>query len=118
MRARSLPRSPRSSLLTEPRLTGESGGAGILAVICVLLVAAVSLWGLAALNAATVESVRGWVSADLTALAGLNWGPAVAERVAEANGVEIVRLQRGALEFEATARVGRVEASGRAGMAD
>ena len=113
-----MPRSPRSSLLTEPRLTGESGGAGILAVICVLLVAAVSLSGLAALNAATVESVRGWVSADLTALAGLNWGPAVAERVAEANGVEIVRLQRGALEFEATARVGRVEASGRAGMAD
>ena len=118
MRPRSLPRSPRSSLLTEPRLTGESGGAGILAVICALLVAAVSLSGLAALNAATVESVRGRVSADLTALAGLNWGPAVAERVAEANGVEIVQLQRGALEFEATVRVGRVEASGRAGMAD
>ena len=118
MRPRSLPRSPRSSLLTEPRLTGESGGAGIRAVICALLVAAVSLSGLAALNAATVESVRGRVSADLTALAGLNWGPAVAERVAEANGVEIVQLQRGALEFEATVRVGRVEASGRAGMAD
>lgn len=118
MRARSLPRSPRSSLLTEPRLTGESGGAGILAVICVLLVAAVSLSGLAALNAATVESVRARVSADLMALAGLSWGPAVAERVAEANGAEIVRLQRGALEFEVTARVGRVEASGRAGMAD
>ena len=118
MRARSLPRSPRSSPLTEPRLTGESGGAGILSVICVLLVAAVALSGLAALNAATVESVRGRVSADLTALAGLNWGPAVAERVAEANGSEIVHFRTGVLEFEVTARVGRVEVSGRAGMAD
>jgi len=116
MRARSLPRSLRSSPLTEPRLTGESGGAGILGAICVLLVAAVSLSGLAALNAATVESVRARVSADLTALAGLNWGPAVAERVAEVNGAEIVQLQSGALEFEVTARVGRAEVSGRAGM--
>jgi len=113
-----LRRSPRSSLLTEPRLTGESGGAGILAVICVLLVAAVSLSGLAALNAATVESVRARVSADLMALAGLNWGPAVAERVAEANGAEIVHFRTGALEFKVTARVGRVEVSGRAGMAE
>ena len=111
-------RSPRSSPLTEPRLTGESGGAGILAVTCVLIVAAVALSGLAALNAATMESVRARVSADLMALAGLNWGPAVAERVAEANDAEIVRLQSGALELEVTARVGRVEVSGRAGVAD
>ena len=113
-----MPRSLRSSPLTEPRLTGESGGAGILAVICVLLVAAVALSGLAALNAATMESVHARVSADLTALAGLNWGPALAERVAEANGAEIVHFRTGALEFEVTARVGRVEVSGRAGMAD
>ena len=118
MRARSLPRSLRSSPSIEPRLTGESGGAGILAVICVLLVAAVSLSGLAALNAATAESVRARVSADLMALAGLNWGPAVAERVAEANDAEIVHFRTGALEFEVTARVGRAEVSGRAGMAD
>ena len=87
-------------------------------VTCVLIVAAVALSGLAALNTATMESVRARVSADLMALAGLNWGPALAERVAEANGAEIVRLQRRTLEFEVTARVGRAEVSGRAGMAD
>ena len=87
-------------------------------VTCVLMVAAVALSGLAALNTATMESVRARVSADLMALAGLNWGPAAAERVAEANDAEIVQLQSGALEFEVTARVGRVEVSGRAGMAD
>ena len=116
MRARSLPRSLRSSPSIEPRLTGESGGAGILVVTCVLIVAAVALSGMAALNTATMESVRARVSADLMALAGLNWGPAVAERVAEANGAEIVHFRTGVLEFEVTARVGRVEASGRAGM--
>ena len=87
-------------------------------MICVVLVAAVALSGMSALNTAIVESVRAWVSADLMALAGLNWGPAVAERVAEANGAEIVQFRTGALEFEVTARVGRVEAAGRAGMAD
>ena len=111
-----MPRSPRSSPSIEPRLTGESGGAGILAVICVLLVAAVSLSGLAALNAATMESVHARVSADLTALAGLNWGPAVAERVAEASGAEIVHFRTGVLEFEVTARVGRAEVLGRSGI--
>ena len=118
MRAKSLPRSLRSSPSIEPRLTGESGGAGILVVTCVLIVAAVALSGLAALNTATMESVRARVSADLMALAGLNWGPAVSERVAEANGAEIVRLQRRTLDFEVTARVGRAEVLGRAGMAD
>ena len=118
MRARSLPRSLRSSPSIEPRLTDESGGVGILAVTCVLIVAAVALSGMSALNTAAMESARGRVSADLTALAGLNWGPAVAESVADVNGAEIVHFRTGALEFEVTARVGRVEVSGRAGMAD
>ena len=87
-------------------------------MICVLLVVAVALSGLSALNVAIVDSVRARVSADLVALAGLNWGPEVAERVAEANGAEIVQLQPGALEFEVAVRIGRAEVPGRAGMAD
>ena len=114
MRARSLPRSLRSSPLTEPRLTGESGGAGLLAVVSVLAVAVLGSFGLVAVTAGSTDATRARVAADLAALATLNWGAVVGMEVVLANGGEVLTIDQGVLSATVEVRIGHRRGNARA----
>ena len=103
---------------TESRLSGEHGGAGLLAIMAALMVAGLCASGVSAVNAVAGEAARARISADLTALASLNWGFSTAERVAEANGVSVVELRSGRGETEVTVRLGQAEVAGRAALVE
>ena len=103
---------------TESRLSGEHGGAGLLTIMAALMVAGLCASGVSAVNAVVGEAVRARISADLTALASVNWGLSTAERVAEANGVSAVEHRSEKWETEVTVRIGQVEAVGRAALVE
>ena len=116
MRARSLPRSLRSSPSIEPRLTGESGGAGLLAVVAVLMFAGLGGLGLVAVTGSLTDATRARVTADLAALAAVNWGPVVCAKVVHANGGELLNIDRDGLWGAVEVRIQNRHAQGQASV--
>jgi hypothetical protein len=103
---------------TKPRLRGSDGGAGLLAVVCLLAVTLLGSSGLITLTFGALEATRARTAADLGALASLNWGPVVGAEVVLANGGELLAIERAAFSAGTEVRVGRVGARGRAALID
>jgi len=103
---------------TDLRIGGSDGGAGLLAVVCLLAVTLLGSSGLITLTFGALEATRARTAADLGALAMLNWGPVVGAEVVLANGGELVAIERDAFSASTEVRVGRVGARGRAALID
>ena len=100
------------------RLDGSDGGAGLLAVVCTLAATLVGSFGLIVLTRGALQATRARTTADLGALATLNWGPAVAADVVLVNGGELVAIERTAFSASTEARVGQAVVGGRAALVD
>ena len=103
---------------TDLRLHGSDGGAGLLAVFCLLAVALLGASGLITLTFGALEATRARTAADLGALATLNWGPSVGAEVALANGGEVLTIERFVLSATVEVRFGGVEVVARSSYAD
>ena len=103
---------------TEPRLCGSDGGAGLLAVACLLAVTLLGSSGLITLTFGALEATRARTAADLGALATLNWGPVVGAEVVLVNGGELLAIERDAFSASTEVRVGRAVVRGRAALID
>ena len=103
---------------TDPRLCGSDGGAGLLAVACLLAVTLLGSSGLITLTFGALEATRARTAADLGALATLNWGPVVGAEVVLANGGEVLTIDQEVLSATVEVRIGQAHASGRAVLAD
>ena len=103
---------------TDPRLCGSDGGAGLLAVACLLAVTLLGASGLIMVTTGVVEAARARTAADLGALATLNWGPVVGADVVLLNGGELLAIERDAFSAGTEVRVGRAVVSGRAALVD
>jgi len=103
---------------TKPRLRGSDGGAGLLAVVCLLAVTLLGTSGLINLTFGALEATRARTAADLGALATLNWGPVVGAEVVLVNGGELLAIERDAFNAGTEVRVGRAVARGRAAIVD
>jgi len=102
---------------TDLRLRGSDGGAGLLAVVCLLAVTLLGTSGLINLTFGALEATRARTAADLGALATLNWGPVVGAEVVLVNGGELLAIERDAFSASTEVRVGRVVVRGRAALA-
>jgi hypothetical protein len=103
---------------TDLRLRGSDGGAGLLAVACLLVVTLLGAAGLVTVTSGVVEATRARTAADLGALATLNWGPVVGAEVVLANGGEVLAIERDAFSTGTEVRVGRAVVRGRAALVD
>ena len=103
---------------TDLRLRGSDGGAGLLAVVCLIAVALLGASGLITLTFGALEATRARTAADLGALATLNWGSVVGAEVVLVNGGELLAIERDAFSASTEVRVGRVGARGRAALID
>jgi len=103
---------------TDLRFRGSDGGAGFLAVICLLAVTLLASSGLITLTFVALEATRARTAADLGALATLNWGPVVGAEVVLVNGGELVGIERDAFSAGTEVRVGRAVVRGRAALVD
>ena len=103
---------------TEPRLCGSDGGAGLLAVACLLAATLLGASGLITVTSGVVEAARARTAADLGALATLNWGPVVGAEVVLVNGAELLAIERDAFSAGTEVRVGRAVVRGRAVLVD
>ena len=103
---------------TDLRLRGSDGGAGLLAVVCLIAVAVLGSFGLVVVTAGSADATRARVAADLAALATLNWGPSVGAEVALANGGEVLTIERFVLSATVEVRFGGVEVVARSSYAD
>ena len=103
---------------TDPRLCGSDGGAGLLAVACLLAVTLLGASGLITVTTGVVEAARARAAADQGALATLNWGPAVGAEVVLVNGGELLAIERDAFSASTQVRVGRAVVRGRAALVD
>ena len=103
---------------TDLRFRGSDGGAGLLAVVCLLAVTLLGSSGLITLTLGALEATRARTAADLGALAALNWGPVVGAEVVLVNGGELLAIERDAFSAGTEVRVGRVGARGRAALID
>jgi len=108
--------SHRSLPATESRLSGEHGGAGLLAVVSVLAVAVLGSFGLVAVTAGSVDATRARVAADLAALATLNWGPSVGVEVVLANGGEVRAIDQKVRSTTVEVRIGHRRGNARAAL--
>ena len=103
---------------TDLRFRGSDGGAGLLAVVCLLAVTLLGASGLITVTTGVVEAARARIAADLGALATLNWGPAVGAEVVLVNGGELLAIERDAFSAGTQVRVGRAVVRGRAALVD
>jgi hypothetical protein len=103
---------------TDLRFRGSDGGAGLLAVVCLLAVTLLGSSGLITLTFGALEATRARTAADLGALATLNWGPVVGADVVLINGGELLAIERDAFSAGTEVRVGRAVVRGRAALVD
>ena len=103
---------------TDLRFRGSDGGAGLLAVVCLFVVALLGAAGLVTVTSGVVEATRARTAADLGALATLNWGPVVGAEVVLVNGGEVLAIERDAFSASTEVRVGRAVVRGRAALVD
>ena len=103
---------------TDLRFRGSDGGAGLLAVACLLAVTLLGAAGLVTVTSGVVEATRARTAADLGALATLNWGPVIGADVVLVNGGELVAIERDAFSASTEVRVGWAVVRGRAALVD